>query len=210
MNYKNLCLSMSLASSLVISACGPTTTTTKSELQSGSIGKPCPTDPKIVTWVLQPLMRDLNRLVHSYAQYKLGKHVGNGDSYILAAQAAGYAGAVPFYRLGPTGANADYVWGRVLFPTTAGHPKVSIRVRPGDILQVRNAHLNWHYKDATGQHSQTYDAVHHTMIVSAVSTDRRQLCVIQQDYPQGSPVHYTWLSFTGSVSGAFRFYRPLR
>lgn len=155
-------------------------------------------------------MRDLNHSVHAFAQFGLGKRTGDGQSHVLAAAAAGYAGAVPFYRLGPTGATADYVWGRVLRPVTAGRPKISRRIRPGDFLQVRNAHLNWHYKDNTGQHSQTFDAVHHTMIVSAVSTDNQQLCVIHQDYPQGSPVHYTWLSFAGSVSGSFRFYRPLR
>jgi hypothetical protein len=80
---------------------------------------------------------DLNTAVLKFAKSKVGTKVGDGECATLADQAVKAGGGKRFNQLGPTGLNADYIWGRkVTTLTTSGGSVASIR--PGDIIQFRN------------------------------------------------------------------------
>src|SRR5689334_9418452 len=55
---------------------------------------------------------DINTQVLAFAKKNLGKKVGDGECATLASEAVKSAGGVSFSKLGPTGVNANYVWGR--------------------------------------------------------------------------------------------------
>jgi hypothetical protein len=112
-------------------------------------------------------MPSTNQKVTIWALGRLGQRVGSGECFDLADQALRNAGANSAADLGPTGDDADYVWGD------------SIQLKDamgGDILQFRDHEVTTTvvtestFADGTVEDDtevMTVDREHHTAIVDA-------------------------------------------
>lgn len=133
----------------------------------------------------------LNAQVLAYAEAHVGHIVGNGQCATLAQDAVQAAGGVPFYQLGPTGANAAYVWGKPVTTLTPSNGNTA-SILPGDILQFSNVtevdRVTVRYANgSTSTTIYTQSAAHHTAIVSAIGgTTRNDIQVLQANV-QSSP-----------------------
>jgi surface antigen len=119
-----------------------------------------------------PPLTYVNNQVFAFAKDHRGQLVGDGQCYALAAAAVEAAGGKPNSDLGPTGEDADYVWGKRITTITpsGGWPAA---VKRGDIIQFRNVQLTKQVDTVkpdgsyyTNTANQTY--THHTAVVSAV------------------------------------------
>jgi hypothetical protein len=119
-----------------------------------------------------PPLTYVNARVFAYAKDHRGKQVGDGQCFALAAAAIAEAGGKATSDLGPTGEDADYVWGERITTITPsdGWPAA---VKRGDIIQFRNVQLTMKVDTVkpdgsyyTNTSNQTY--THHTAVVSAV------------------------------------------
>jgi hypothetical protein len=111
----------------------------------------------------------VNQGVLAFAQSHIGQEVGNGQCTDLVDAAYAAAGAESESKLGPTGPDADYVWGTpVDTVTTANHSLAG--VLPGDVIQFRDVTLvhTTTYPDGSW-YTTTKTADHHTAIVESVS-----------------------------------------
>jgi hypothetical protein len=114
----------------------------------------------------------VNAQVFTFAQGNIGKQVGDGQCTSLVAAAVASAGGKPFSSLGPTGPDADYVWGEALttITTSAGWPAA---IQQGDIIQFRNVQLTMqvvtvHPDGGTSTTTSTQSFLHHSAIVSGI------------------------------------------
>ncbi len=125
---------------------------------------------------------DLNRKVVAFAVANLGRRVGDGECWTLAAEALKQSGAQP-----PKG----YVFGRAIPLKEA---------KPGDILQFRSARFE------TARERKLLGTPHHTAILYA--TRDGKTFVLNQNF--GSKKVTTLdLDFGDLVSGSVIVYRPL-
>jgi hypothetical protein len=122
---------------------------------------------------LVSIKADLNSRVLSFAKAKLGTKVGDGECATLAAEAVKAAGGKRFDQLGPTGTNADYVWGRKVTTLKTSGGSISA-VKPGDIIQFRSVSFRQDTKvmysnGASRTSYKTSSYSHHTAVVESVS-----------------------------------------
>jgi hypothetical protein len=125
----------------------------------------------------------VNAQVLHFAQDHLGQQVGDGECSTLAQKAVADAGGKPFDSLGPTGPDADYVWGERITTLTPSAGSVD-DIQPGDIIQFRNVKLTktveTHHPDGSSSTmSNTQDMTHHTAIVRSLHGE--QIEVLQQN-----------------------------
>ena len=123
----------------------------------------------------------LNQKVVIWASGKLGQQVGAGECWDLANSALLQAGAGTSADFGPTGDDADYVWGT---------PVPDLKdVIPGDILQYRDYEMTTTTKtdvtfaDGTGWVDDLAPVIshpHHTSIVS-INSGNGNLTVYEQN-----------------------------
>jgi hypothetical protein len=126
----------------------------------------------------------INAQVLAFAHSHINQIVGDGQCSTLAQQAVQSAHGVPFTQLGPSGLNADYVWGKLVTTLTPTNGNTAA-IKPGDILQFINVTevdtMTVHHADgrkATTTYTQT--PWHHTAIVSAIGGNaRNDLQVLQ-------------------------------
>ena len=173
-----------------------------SSLSSGSASGPCPSN---INWTY-PQSTAVTKSVYNFSKSKLGQIVGDGECATLASTAVRNAGAVAHKNLGPTGNNADYVWGKFIARATMSNKFVR-GVAVGDIVQYRDFTSKWY---PTPNSWKTSSAPHHTSVVSAVSADGKSLCVLQQNSPRGGAVSYGYVSISGMQSGSLSVYRPYK
>jgi hypothetical protein len=122
----------------------------------------------------------LNQKVFTVAQSSLGTKVGVlGECTDLVNGAFAAAGAKAASLLGPTGADADYVWGSLIATITPSAGSTT-GILPGDVIQFRDVTLGHttNYPDGSFSWS-TWSAAHHSAIVSSVSGTT--INVIQQN-----------------------------
>jgi len=127
---------------------------------------------RVTVSTVHALKTSIGPQVLSYAKAHLGVKVGDGECATLAAEAVKSAGGVPFYKLGPSGTDANYVWGDKITTLTPGGGSVS-SVKPGDIIQYRDVTFKKVVRvDYAGggwsMQTQTISAGHHTSVVSGV------------------------------------------
>ena len=105
----------------------------------------------------------------AFAEAHVGQKVGGGQCTDLVDAAYAAAGAESESQLGPSGADADYVWGTLVTKvTTASHSLTG--VVPGDVIQFRDVTLVHTTTYPNGSWSTTTKtAEHHTAIVESVS-----------------------------------------
>ncbi len=114
--------------------------------------------------VTQPVVPEgsLNTRILTYAEAEVGTQVGDGQCGSLAIGALNFAGAKSnFDRMDP---NGDFAWGQLGTTLTARSHDVS-QVRPGDVIQFRNAQT----VTRNGYSTSWQTADHHTAIVESVS-----------------------------------------
>jgi hypothetical protein len=111
----------------------------------------------------------VNQKVVAFAEAHLGQKVGQGECTDLAEAAYAAAGAESESMLGPTGPDANYVWGTLVTTvTTANHSLAG--VLPGDVIQFRDVTLVHTTTYPNGSwYTTTQTAAHHTAIVESVS-----------------------------------------
>lgn len=165
---RKLTLSSLLAASLsplILGACGEFKVgpESASELDSGGSGGECPTT---IDWVF-PTIAPLNNYVYGQSRAALGRQIGDGECATLPDTYIRQGHGIPFFNLGPTGANADYVWGN-LVSTITTQSKFARGAVPGDVIQFRDAAFRWTFPNGSWR---TASAAHHTAVVSAVSRD---------------------------------------
>ncbi len=106
----------------------------------------------------------------SWINAQFGQRVGNGQCADLANQALINNGYETFYQTGgPTGTNANYVWGKLVATITTANCKTipSALFQSTVILQFSNATFEHTAANADGSYTTTYDnASHHTAIVT--------------------------------------------
>jgi hypothetical protein len=156
----------------------------------------------------------VNQKVLAFAEANLGQKVGHGECTDLADAAYAAAGAESETKLGPTGPNADYVWG-TLVSTVTGPGSSLAGVLPGDVIQFRNVTLvhTTHNPDGSW-YTTTKSAAHHTAIVESVSGST--INVLEQNVGDASTpdsVRYTVQRGTYDVSdlqtGTMWIYQPI-
>ena len=111
----------------------------------------------------------VNQEVLAFAEAHVGQKVGNGQCTDLVNAAYAAAGAESESKLGPTGPNADYVWGTPVNTVTTANLSLA-GVLPGDVIQFRDVTLvhTTTYPDGSWS-TTTKTAEHHTAIVESVS-----------------------------------------
>ncbi len=131
--------------------------------------------------------QDLGPKIAQFAQDHLGKKVGNGECTSLAEIAIRKAGGKHFSDLGPSGPDADYVWGKLVVKLTPQSASAK-DIQPGDIIQFRNVNLSQAVKK-TGRdgswssRTETASFSHHTAVVQAVKGNF--VDVLQQNIGSG-------------------------
>ena len=155
--------------------------------------------------------RGLNQKIYNYALNHLGKQVGDGECATLTYNALKTAQAQNFDELGPTGLDADYVWGKLIATITPQQKNLS-QVQIGDIVQFRNVST---YKKITqpdgSWQSGTDSYVHHTAIVAGISG--HQIFLLQQnvgsDPQRKKTVQKGQIDVDSLQTGTLWIYRPL-
>ncbi|MBS0261648.1 MAG: hypothetical protein JSS02_06785 [Planctomycetes bacterium] len=126
---------------------------------------------------------DLNTKVLEFAKKNLGKQVGNGECWTLAAEALAYAGAQP-----PNG----YRFGEVVSLSQA---------KPGDILQFESVHL------AGPGYWTILGTPHHTAILESI--DGSWIALLNQNVNHNRRVQVTVINLGDYQSGTLTVYRPV-
>jgi hypothetical protein len=155
--------------------------------------------------------RGLNQKIYNYALNHLGKQVGDGECATLTYNALKTAQAQNFDELGPTGLDADYVWGKLIATITPQKKNLS-SVQIGDIVQFRNVST---YKKITqpdgSWQSWTDSYAHHTAIVAGISG--HQILLLQQnvgnDPQRQKTVQKGQIDVDSLQAGTLWIYRPL-
>lgn len=154
----------------------------------------------------------LNKQVYNYALSKLGQKVGDGECAYLAYYALKSSKAKTLENFGPTGPNADYVWGKLIVSLTPSNRSTS-KIMPGDIIQFRNVSTYQKITNPNGSwQSWTANYQHHTAIVAGVSGSTIKL--LHQNVgnnPQTKKtVQQGLINLDSLQSGIMWVYRPTR
>ncbi len=168
---------------------------------SGSNGA-CPSNIQWATPVLPKNNADLLTLI---ARDYFGKQVGDGECAELANIALRKLNLKTFYHLGPTGFDADYVWGD-LITTLSPENRNGSALRRGDVLQYRNFSQEYSKDGSDGR--WTSSASHHTSVVARVSADGRHVCVYEQNVGGRKTVNTGYIDLNGIKGGWIKAYRP--
>jgi hypothetical protein len=156
----------------------------------------------------------INQKVVTFAEAHVGQKVGQGQCTDLVQAAYAAAGAESGSKLGPTGPDADYVWGtRVTTVTTSKHSLAG--VVPGDVIQFHDVTLVHTTTYPNGSWSITTQTVeHHTAIVEAVSGST--IYVLEQnagsaDTPDSvrQTVQHGTFNLNDLQSGTMWIYQPI-
>jgi len=105
----------------------------------------------------------------AFAEANVGQQVRRGECTDLADAAYAAAGAESETKLGPTGADANYVWGSLVDTVTTANRSLA-GVLPGDVIQLRDVTIVHTTTNPDGSWTTTTKtAEHHTAVVVSVS-----------------------------------------
>ncbi|QQR85161.1 MAG: hypothetical protein IPJ76_11085 [Flavobacteriales bacterium] len=130
----------------------------------------------------------VNEQVVDFAQERMGKKVGRGECWDLAAEALNNAGATW---------DGSYGWGVVLDPGKDS-------ILPGDIIQFKDVELEW--EEGNSRNRMTMP--HHTAVVMEVKAPGVFIIAHQNFGPIGRKVGTTELVMAHVKKGRATFYRP--
>jgi hypothetical protein len=152
----------------------------------------------------------MNAEVLAYAESKMGTQDGDGQCATLASDAESAAGAEPWYDLGPTGANDDYVWGNLV--ATVAPNGSTAGIAPGDVIQFHDVTTSQTVTLPNGgTETTTTTAMHHTAIV--VSVTGNVITLLQQNVgtgPNAMDVQLGSIDTTTMLAGSILYvYSPM-
>lgn len=130
----------------------------------------------------------VNRAVLRFVDAHMGKRVGRGECWDLAAEALDRAGAMWDH---------DLRFGREL------DPRRDV-VLPGDVIQFEGVQVD--YRRGTSQVRERYG--HHTAIIHAVKEPGSYVLAHQNIGRAGRRVQLTGLRLTDITKGEFHLFRP--
>ncbi|HZW33415.1 MAG TPA: CHAP domain-containing protein, partial [Isosphaeraceae bacterium] len=162
---------------------------------------PTPTPPP------PPQVPVVNQQVLAFAEAHVGQEVGGGQCTDLVDAAYAAAGAESESLLGPTGPNANYVWGTLVDTvTTANHSLAG--VLPGDVIQFSNVTIvnTTTYPNGSWT-TTTQTADHHTAIVESVSGST--IHVLEQNANSVMTVQHGSYDLDGLQGGTMWIYQPI-
>ena len=134
------------------------------------------------------LPASLNQRIADFAKSQMGKKVGHGECWDLAAEALTSAGAVW---------DGKYAWGLVIDPEKDA-------VLPGDVVQFENVVFEW--QEGTSLYRE--DMPHHTAIIIEVKSSGVYVIAQQNFGPQGRKVSSGGLVLAHKKKGKLTVYRP--
>jgi hypothetical protein len=189
----------------VATGCGQKARSAESNVLSGTSSEGCSDE---VLWETNTVS-GMNEVLYQQSLANLGNTIGNGECSDLPDQILQNNGGKSFTDLGPTGLDADYVWGDVIATLSVDSPSLD-GILPGDVLQYRDVHTSHRVTREDGSWtSSTSEAIHHTSVVKAVSTDGRAICVFEQNTGGNRFVQTGTVWVDGLESGTIWAYRPL-
>lgn len=130
----------------------------------------------------------INQRVLAFVQSNMGKKVGRGECWDLAAEALNNAGA---------SWDGGYGWGVVLDPGKDS-------ILPGDVIQFKDVELEW--EEGNSRNRMTMP--HHTAVVMEVKAPGVFVIAHQNFGPIGRKVGTTELVLAHVKKGRTTFYRP--
>lgn len=211
MNYYNF-FSLLITSTLVVNLT-PSLAKAQQPFCSENLKK-CliPNPSRMITQNKTTITSSLNKQVYNYALSKLGQKVGDGECAYLAYYALKSSKAKTLENFGPTGPDADYVWGKLIVSLTPANRSTS-QIMPGDIIQFRNVSTYQKITNPNGSwQSWTSNYPHHTAIVAGISGSTIKL--LHQNVgnnPQTKKtVQQGSINLDSLKSGIMWVYRPTR
>lgn len=151
--------------------------------------EPVATTTTVPSTQIEAAIPDLNKGVLDFALQHMGKKVGNGECWTLAAEALESAGAQ--YPQG-------FTFGREL--------KANETWLPGDIIQFTKCR----FEENDGRHTwYMVGTPNHTAIIQSSSNNNKQITVIHQNVNNVRKVQVQNLDFNNMVKGRYSVYRPL-
>jgi len=145
-------------------------------------------------FVQQPDIPELNKKIIDFVNQSMGKTVGAGECWDLAALSLEYAGA--FHDR--SSEKTIYVFGKVIDPEKK-------KIYPGDIIQMKNVKLQ--YKKDNGIYTE--NMAHHTAIVYQVNGKGDFEIAHQNTSFSGRKVGKSSIRLDDVKSGKLTFYRPI-
>ncbi len=133
---------------------------------------------------------DMNAQIIAYVEAHIGKRVGTGECWDLAAGALNEAGAKW---------DGEYRFGTPVDPEKE-------EILPGDIIQFEGVEVR--YTAANAEHRETMG--HHTAIIYTVHGKGRYTLAHQNFGPAGRKVNRTDLDLDHIVKGRYTIFRPGR
>jgi hypothetical protein len=156
----------------------------------------------------------LGERVVAFCKQHKGEVVGNGECSSLAEAALEAAGAKQRGPRDPNGGdvglNGDYVWGKLVLVLESDGRNIKATgqikdVRPGDIIQFRDAQL----AGVRGDGRYIMTATHHTAVVSGVQSNGMVLKIYQQNYNGRRVVMADRFRLTDLHQGRLRIFHPI-
>jgi hypothetical protein len=148
--------------------------------------------------------------VVKFCKDRVGKKVGDGECASLAFAALEAAGAQTSADYKDSPKRGDYVWGKLAFvrevkESKAGERNVDgLKVRPGDIVQLRDAK----FRGKKGKVTYFMEAPHHTAVVVGLRDNGRTLVVLEQNGNGKRYVIEGTYRLDDLKEGWLRVYRP--
>lgn len=133
---------------------------------------------------------DLNKKIINHIKTKIGKKVGRGECWDLAADALNTVGATW---------DKDYVFGKEIDPAKEC-------VYPGDIIQFEGVEVEYR----KGNTIYYEDLSHHTAIVYQVKNKGSFIMAEQNTSTGGKKVTLDPLELTNITKGKYTVYRPVK
>jgi hypothetical protein len=156
--------------------------------------------------------RSLNEKVLEFCKQNLGRQVGDGECYALAAEALKAAGARPQPTFKDNPGPNDYVWGKLVWVLEATNgtqtekATAGLSVQPGDVVQFRDTKFSGPLPGGGGYTSL---AVRHTAVVAEFRAGSKELVVLHQNWNGNRTVHEQTLLLPDLKDGWLRVYRPV-
>lgn len=144
------------------------------------------TAPQVVPLKASDKLPELNVRIVNYAISNLGKEVGNGECWTLAAEAMDAAGAMPAEAIS---------FGREL--------KKKETWLPGDIIQFKACRFEVHF--ANGYSVEEMGYPNHTAII--YSTDGSRITLIHQNYRMIKRVQVSTIDMNTLTDGTYKVFR---
>ena len=107
-----------------------------------------------------------SKSILAFASKNLGKKVGNGQCAVLNQEALKAAKCKEFP---PYGADKDYIWGKKIVEITKANIKDASKIKPGHLLQYRNAEFSGKVTIPNGYYNLSSSAAHHSSIVRSIN-----------------------------------------